>query len=72
MTELMTNEWLDAQRVKPWAGREVLCLMSDGRKRVLTWNGAYWRDQDGRRYIETVADYVVLFYIFERWIEGEG
>ena len=73
MTTLVTNEWTDALRQKPWKDREVLCLMSDGTKRTLAWNGMYWYDPVTRirqRYYEDGL-HPTHFYIFENFIKTE-
>ncbi|MBR3784004.1 MAG: hypothetical protein IKJ78_06040 [Bacteroidales bacterium] len=64
MQTLLTNTWYSADISKPWLGRLVLCLFSDGHHAVAAWNGAYWVSQQGIR-IDRVNT-VTHFYIFER------
>lgn len=67
-SELLTNEWYDAVKRKPWRGREVLVQMSDGTKRTLAWNGMYWYDPATRirQWFNEDGVHPAFFYIFER------
>lgn len=66
---LYTNEWIDANLHKPWKDREVLLRFSDNIKLVGKWNGFYWTDQHGVRFIR--EEIVTHFYIYERYIENK-
>ena len=67
---LLTNEWLRADGNK-WIGRKVLCHFNDGWEEPLTWNGYNWKDQKGKRVVETAKHRVVAFYIYEKYNENE-
>lgn len=62
---LLTNEWNPVDKFKMY-NREVLCRFSDGKKRVCTWNGRYWKDQDGKVIDETVGFHITHFLIFTK------
>jgi len=65
--QLITNEWIDAKRWKPWVKRMVLIRLADRGYDIAYWNGVYWCTQGGRPYHED-GNEITHFYIFERYI----
>lgn len=61
---IMTNEWMDATVRKPWAMRNVIVRLSNGRYDVAYWNGIYWCTQCGMPYKGDITH----FYVFERLV----
>lgn len=72
---ITTNEWIDAERNKPWRHRPVLARSVKGKLFVLKWNGMYWVNANTGTCIEP-AGYnhhihkITHFYIFEKYEDG--
>lgn len=45
METIITNQWTDARRKKPFKNRKVLARFSNGHEAVVKWNGMYWVGQ---------------------------
>jgi hypothetical protein len=65
---VITNEWMDADKVKPFRLRVVLVRFEDGDQSLGMWNGAYWTNKKGEGRIDR-ARKVTHFYIYERFID---
>lgn len=65
---VITNEWMDADKVKPFRLRVVLVRFEDGDQSLGMWNGAYWTNKKGEGRIDRVRK-VTHFYIYERFID---
>lgn len=65
--QMTTNEWIDATKRKPWAMRNVLVRLDNGRMDVAYWNGKVWLTQGGSPYRGDITH----FYIFERYIQRD-
>lgn len=64
---ILTNEWYDAAKRKPWNDRLVLVRFSDGTFHVAKWDGTKWVGQAGMCFFRTET--ITHFYIFEKYNE---
>lgn len=65
--QITTNEWIDAEKQKPWTMRNVLVRLDNGRMDVAYWNGIHWCTQCGTSYHAEITH----FYVFERYMPYE-
>lgn len=61
---ILTNEWYSVMDGRPYAGREVLCRLSNGYYVTAKWNGMYWVDPRTDCRAE-YAQFIIEWYMFE-------
>ena len=67
---VIVNEWMDVNQVKPFRLRVVIVRFEDGDQTLGMWNGAYWTNKKGEGRIDRTHK-VTHFYVYERFIDKQ-